>query len=374
MKKALLFALLFILPACAYVDPSITDQTKVYYNSPVRKSPLQVSVHPKGKQYSPLTAYFHPFVVQQSTPDREELSGTFSQIFFNVWTEEQLFPTMEIGRDPRYRSFSSAMEIARRSGADLLIYGRVPYFYAGHTVDDTAITIQVDVYSTGSGQLLWTMMQSGRIEDKMPDDYIYFRHEYRLPESPFNKIIRDIAKDMSIPLKGWLPDPGAKFKTAQTTEEIKAGLTTPPTTMAGEPTGEDTESEVAPEADLPEEVVVRPQVKGVNLDIHFDFDKAIIKERSYPLLDALGDAMNSPELKGKTIIIGGHTDTKGNAAYNMTLSRKRADAVKSYLVQKGSVAPSTIQTIGYGQSRPLNQGRSEAEQQQNRRVEIRLAE
>ncbi|BCS90295.1 OmpA family protein [Pseudodesulfovibrio sediminis] len=370
MKKALIFALLLILPACAYVDPSLTDQTVVYSNSPVRKSPLQVSVHPKGKQYTPLTAYFHPFVIQQRTPDHAALSNSFGQIFFNVWTEERLFPTMEFGTNDRYQGLETAMDTARRRGADVLILGKVPYFYAGHTLDDTAITIQLDIYSTGSGQLIWTMMQSGRIEDKMPDDYIYFRHEYRLSESGFNKIIRAIAKDMTIPVAAWLPSPFAHFKTVETEAEIKSELAGDSTSSMNAPRNAAMNSE----RDLPPEQTLGTNARGVNLDVLFDFDKATIQEQSYPLLDSLGQALNSDELKGKSIVIGGHTDTKGNDEYNLALSKRRAEAVKAYLVSKWSVNPAHVKTMGYGRTRPLNKGLTDEEQRKNRRVEIRLAE
>ena len=46
-----------------------------------------------------------------------------------------------------YRGLQYALGSARERGADLLILGKVPYFYAGHTVDDTAITLQIDIYS-----------------------------------------------------------------------------------------------------------------------------------------------------------------------------------------------------------------------------------
>ncbi len=371
MKKVLLFALLLILSACANVDLSLTDQTKVYSDPTVRKSPLQVSVHPKGKQYRPLTAYFHPFVIQQRTSDHASLSDAFAQIFYSAWTEERLFPVMELQPGTRYQGLSTALDTARRRGADLLILGKVPYFYAGHTLDDTAITIQLDIYAAGSGVLLWTMMQSGRLEERPPDDYFYFKHEFRMSEAPFNKIIREIAKDMTIPLKAWLPSPDAQFKYVDNPAQVKSSLMQQAESPT--PTATDPGPGVTLPPDADDSTMVRPDVPGVNLNILFDFDKATIQESSYPLLDALSEALNSPELKGKQVIIGGHTDAKGDETYNLSLSKKRADAVKTYLVNKGGIAPSSIETVGYGKSRPLNQGTTTEEQQKNRRVEIRLA-
>lgn len=368
MKKVLLFILLLTLSACAYVDPSITDQTVIYTDSSVRKSSLQVSVHPRSKQYRPLTAYFHPFAIQQHSSDYAHLSTTFAQIFRNVWMEERLFPIMEFQPGTPYEGIDVALARARMRGADLLILGSVPYFYAGNTVDDTAITIQMDIYAAATGDLIWTMLQSGRIEDKLPKDYIYFRHESRLPVGPFNKIIRSIAEDMAVPLKTWLPSPDSQFRFAQDARDVEAGLA-PATEGAPKAKEQELPKDGAKGDDTP-----RPEVKGINLDIRFDFDKATIRAESFPLLDSVGEALNAPELKGKKIIIAGHTDARGDAKYNLSLSKKRADSVKTYLVNKWGVAPNLIETAGYGKTRPLSTGTTKADMQMNRRVEVRLAE
>lgn len=385
MKKALLFSLLLTIAACSHVDLSLTDQTKVYTDAPVRKSALQVSVHPKGKQYTPLTAYFHPFIIQQENADHTALSASFTQIFFNVWTEERLFSTMELAPGYGYEGYSTALETARRRGADLLVVGKVPYFYDGTTLDDSAVTIQVDVYAAGSGTLLWTMLQSARIEQRDPEDFVYFVHETRMSHSPFNQIIRAIAKDMAVPLKAWLPDPDANYPYASTPEAVKSGLmagpavgakgrdlppeTSPaPAVSSGVPAGQAGKDEPAGDE------TPRPGISGVDLNIEFDFDKATIKPASHAVLDALGETLNSPEFKGRSIVVGGHTDAAGNARYNLDLSKRRAEAVKAYLVDKWHIDPDLIQAVGFGKTRPLTNGTTPADQQRNRRVEIRLAE
>lgn len=391
MKKVLLFALLLSLTACAYVDPSLTEQTKVYTDAPVRKSTLQVSVHPKNKQYRPLTAYFHPFYIQQPSDDFEQLSCSFAQIFQNVWLEERLFPTMAYQPSRRYEGLEKALYIARSQGADVLVIGMVPYFYAGGTVDQTAITIQINIYSVKNGHLIWTMMQSGRMEDHLPDDYFYFVHETRLSHGAFNEIIRSIAHDMAIPIKGWLPDPEAQYQFASTAAGVQQNLTAqvPPSSNPnaqapakhGEAdlpaegtrkTGQTATAQPAPSKQAADNE--RPIVHGVNLNIEFDTDKSIIRPASYPLLDATGEALNTPELKNKRIIIAGHTDSVGDAKYNIALSQQRAGAVKEYLVNKWGIQPNSIEAVGYGNTRPIANGNTPADLQKNRRVEIRLAE
>jgi len=382
MKKILLLGLLSILAACGHIDASLSEPPTIYHDVPVRKSSLQVSIHPKGKEYRPLTAYIPPFIIQQPNSDYRHLANTFAEIFHYAWTEERLFPTQELRHDTLNKGMQEALAQARFRGADLLVLGYAPYFYAGHTLDDTAITIAIKIYSTESGELLWDMIQSGRIAKRETEDYIVFQQAYRMSEGPFNKIIRAIAKDMALPLKGWLPTPDSNYPFAANVQEVKANLTAEP--LAPAPLKTSTDQQKI-ETDLPPETTAkqpsakevpsqRPQVKGVNLDIHFKFDNAIIDQESYTLLDSVGQAMTSPELTGKSIIIAGHTDATGSELYNLNLSKKRAQAVKEYLVSKWNIAPETMQAVGYGQSRPLTTGKTAADLKKNRRVEIRLAE
>ncbi len=66
------------------------------------------------------------------------------------------------------------------------------------------------------------------------------------------------------------------------------------------------------------------------------------------------------------VMVAGHTDTQGDAAYNMGLSEARANAVKTVLIQYGA-HPARIQTIGYGESQPISSNHA-----MNRRVELIL--
>ena len=67
--------------------------------------------------------------------------------------------------------------------------------------------------------------------------------------------------------------------------------------------------------------------------------------------------------------VEGHTDDQGAAAYNQALSLRRANAVAQVLVEAG-IAPTQVSTVGYGFSRPLQQGSSAAARTENRRVAI----
>jgi len=70
--------------------------------------------------------------------------------------------------------------------------------------------------------------------------------------------------------------------------------------------------------------------------------------------------------------IEGNTDTKGSATLNKSLSQKRADAVKKYLIQHFSIPDTRFQTIGQGAANPVASNDTEAGRQQNRRTDIKV--
>jgi len=67
--------------------------------------------------------------------------------------------------------------------------------------------------------------------------------------------------------------------------------------------------------------------------------------------------------------IEGHTDNTGNYDSNKRLSQSRADAVKTYIVNKG-ISASRLTAIGYGSDKPVASNKTSAGRQQNRRVEF----
>jgi outer membrane protein OmpA-like peptidoglycan-associated protein len=85
-------------------------------------------------------------------------------------------------------------------------------------------------------------------------------------------------------------------------------------------------------------------------------------------LTQLEQALTSASLGKDRFVVAGHTDAKGSAEYNKTLSLKRAEAVKRFLVSKGMDA-GRLETVGYGSERLLAPDRPE--DPSNRRVEIR---
>jgi outer membrane protein OmpA-like peptidoglycan-associated protein len=99
-------------------------------------------------------------------------------------------------------------------------------------------------------------------------------------------------------------------------------------------------------------------------DIFFDLDSSTLKPGAYSEIDRVSNVLNNyPQT---TIRVEGHTDSTGPEDYNQRLSEKRAEAVKSALIQRG-VDPRRIQAVGYGESQPISSNYA-----MNRRVGIAI--
>lgn len=102
--------------------------------------------------------------------------------------------------------------------------------------------------------------------------------------------------------------------------------------------------------------------------IYFDFDKSDLKIGSEKMLSEIVKLMlNYADLE---IEIQGHTDSTGARDYNLKLSEKRANTVKSYLVLYG-IDPARMTTRGYGLNEPVASNETEEGRVLNRRVELK---
>jgi OmpA-OmpF porin, OOP family len=100
-----------------------------------------------------------------------------------------------------------------------------------------------------------------------------------------------------------------------------------------------------------------PILFGVNSDV--------IQPVSYAVLARLSAAAKS--CPGKDIEIGAHTDSDGDAAYNVDLSQRRAASVREFLIRDG-VAGIVLKSVGYGETKPIAPNDTPANKAKNRRV------
>ncbi len=101
----------------------------------------------------------------------------------------------------------------------------------------------------------------------------------------------------------------------------------------------------------------------------FDFGSSTLQPGAYDRLRTLARTLNN--YPKSDVIIKGHTDNVGDGDYNQSLSEKRSDRVRTFLISEG-VAPARITAIGYGESLPVTANSTESGRGQNRRVEIEI--
>jgi len=104
-------------------------------------------------------------------------------------------------------------------------------------------------------------------------------------------------------------------------------------------------------------------LKGVN----FDTGTAVIRDEAAVRLDLVVDFMK--HRRSASVEISGHTDNVGNAKTNKTLSLKRAQACRTYLISKG-IEGDRITAVGFGGERPVGPNDSDENRQKNRRIEV----
>ena len=104
-------------------------------------------------------------------------------------------------------------------------------------------------------------------------------------------------------------------------------------------------------------------------NIYFDYDKSDIRPDAREILKANAEIFNKNG--NAAIVVEGHCDERGTAEYNMALGERRAQETKQYLVNLG-INASRIETISYGEERPLDNRSIEEAWAQNRRAQFLL--
>ncbi len=120
------------------------------------------------------------------------------------------------------------------------------------------------------------------------------------------------------------------------------------------------------------EIAKEDSIKITNIasKIFFEFDSDKLKVASLAQLDELVVILKKYE--NANLVIEGHADSRGKDDYNLTLSQKRTESVKAYLMSKG-IMESRLTAIGYGETRPIADNNTDAGRAKNRRVELKTS-
>jgi peptidoglycan-associated lipoprotein len=108
---------------------------------------------------------------------------------------------------------------------------------------------------------------------------------------------------------------------------------------------------------------------GLLQDVHFDFDRADVREGDRAVLSNDADALKRFDFIRLTV--EGHCDERGTVEYNLALGERRARAAHDYLVALG-VPAERLKTVSYGKESPLCTEHDEACWQRNRRAHLRI--
>ena len=158
----------------------------------------------------------------------------------------------------------------------------------------------------------------------------------------------------------------AEYKGCPIPDTDKDGILDPDDQCIEEP---ETFNEFEDDDGCPDEAPKTESFTGVIEGISFDTNKATIRKAAAPKLEeAIETLKKFPDLR---IEVSGHTDSVGNERHNMDLSRRRAEAVKKYMVDRG-IAGNRIETRGAGENEPIESNRSKDGRARNRRIEFRL--
>ena len=105
----------------------------------------------------------------------------------------------------------------------------------------------------------------------------------------------------------------------------------------------------------------------VNENIHFAFDSSVLSDQAQQILNSKADYLRTNP--GVTVTVEGHCDERGTDAYNMALGKRRAESVKNLLFNLG-ISANRLNTISYGEERPIAMGQNEAAWAKNRRAQF----
>ena len=114
----------------------------------------------------------------------------------------------------------------------------------------------------------------------------------------------------------------------------------------------------------PEEMAART---GLQYVFYFDYDQSQLSAETRAALDAQAAVLRN---QNSPVRLEGHADERGTPEYNLALGERRAKSIADYLILQG-VDRGRIETVSYGEERPVALGQDEDSYQRNRRVELK---
>jgi OOP family OmpA-OmpF porin len=121
--------------------------------------------------------------------------------------------------------------------------------------------------------------------------------------------------------------------------------------------------------EVPKKVIISGGKLQILDKVYFETNKAVIKPESFEILYQVAETLKlNPQIE--LVEVQGHTDSRGSDSYNLDLSNRRAASVRTFLIDKGGIAPDRLISKGYGESEPVDPAENIQAWAKNRRVEF----
>jgi outer membrane protein OmpA-like peptidoglycan-associated protein len=121
-------------------------------------------------------------------------------------------------------------------------------------------------------------------------------------------------------------------------------------------------------AKAPPAAVKPPPMPSISFQMEFEYNSDVLTAKAMSVLDMVGGAVTSSELRGYRFRLAGHTDAAGSDAYNLRLSKRRAESARTYLISKFAIPAERLEAVGFGSRRLADAANPKSGA--NRRVEI----
>ena len=119
----------------------------------------------------------------------------------------------------------------------------------------------------------------------------------------------------------------------------------------------------------PDRILIEETLITTFEPVYFQSNSEIIEERSHPMLKEIGGVLRTNP--GMQIRVEGHSDGQGDDEYNRELSERRAESVRSFLIENGA-AKGQVEAEGVGERRPIASNETTEGRSKNRRVEFHI--
>lgn len=192
-----------LFPSEGRMDFDLSQGIRIYNNAKVYVSDLQVNVAANRSLEAKPTALFVPFGLVQTSLDHHGISYGVSRILWQQFLAEQTFSILEFSETPPPYRVEQAIQGAKARGAQFLIGGYITHFIDGASVGDSKLAIQLEIYDTNTGSLLWAINQSGVSPYKTDKNNALFTIHNRMPIDAMSTLISVIGADLARYLHHW---------------------------------------------------------------------------------------------------------------------------------------------------------------------------